>query len=278
MRIPYIVAPRGMLVPELIKRRRRLLKSVWLRIMEDGNFRDAAAFHFTSQLEAEQCVRLGFPIKRWIVIANGIDPDTFDVDSEPRPSDRVAQAMNRGPYLLYIGRINWKKGLDRLIASLPMVPHLRLVVAGNDEERYQHRLKEIIKQEDLGNRVKFVGPVYGDDKSALLRKAVALALVSHSENFGNVVLEAMAVGCPVIVSPQVGLAGVVERVRSGVVVEPEPNVLARAIREVWSDQGLRKAMGERGRAVVEAEYHWSTVAEKMERAYREILNGVTDVP
>jgi len=100
-----------------------------------------------------------------------------------------------------------------------------------------------------------------------------LVLPSYSENFGNVVLEAMAVGCPVVVTPEVGAAEIVRESGAGEVVDGDPSVLGPALARLLADRAGRLAMGERGRRVVRERYTWPAVAERMEEVYREILSG-----
>ena len=107
----------------------------------------------------------------------------------------------------------------------------------------------------------------GGDKALLIEQARALVLPSYSENFGNVVLEAMAVATPVVVTPEVGLAAEVESSGAGVVATNDPPVLAAALRALLGDPAKREAMGRAGRAAVEARYSWERVAEQMEEAY-----------
>ena len=115
----------------------------------------------------------------------------------------------RRPYVLFLGRLNWKKGLDRLIPAMEQVTNADLLIAGNDEENYRPELEALARRCGVADRVRFLGPVHGERKWELLSSAQILALPSYSENFGNVVLEAMAVGCAVIVTPEVGMASVV---------------------------------------------------------------------
>ena len=70
----------------------------------------------------------------------------------------------------------------------------------------------------MADRVQFVGPVHGAEKWQLIRAADVFALPSYNENFGNAVLEAMACGVPVVVTPEVGLAGAVRDAGAGLVV------------------------------------------------------------
>jgi glycosyltransferase involved in cell wall biosynthesis len=174
---------------------------------------------------------------------------------------------------LFIGRINWKKGLDRLICALPFVPDCRLVIAGNDEEQYQPGLEILATQKGVHERISFIGPVYGLDKRAILGRATALVLPSYSENFGNVALEGMAAGCPVVVTPEVGAADLVLEAGAGVVLDGSPEKLGRGIADLIADPERGRTMGQRGRDAVVAKYTWEAIAHRMEAVYRMALKG-----
>src|SRR5581483_2356165 len=96
------------------------------------------------------------------------------------------------------------------IEALPKVPDVPLVIAGNDDEGYQPKLAELARSLGVSDRVIFLGPVRDIHKWALYERAELFILPSYSENFGNVVAEAMAMGCPVVVTPEVGIAPLVE--------------------------------------------------------------------
>ena len=252
--VPYVVSPRGMLVPELIRRKSRFVKTAWLALFEKRTLLHASLVHFTSHQEQSDALRVvegSDPKGRaGVVIPNGVE----------LPS---AAEGPRGDELLFLGRINWKKGLDRLIEAMTMLPEARLVVAGNDEENYRASLPH-------ADNVRFIGPVSGDAKADLLRRAAALVLPSYSENFGNVVLEAMAAGTPVVVTPEVGLAEEVARAGAGIVTPNDPPQLAAALRALLADRARAEAMGRAGRVAVEARFTWDRVAAEMEAAYARI--------
>jgi glycosyltransferase involved in cell wall biosynthesis len=113
----------------------------------------------------------------------------------------------------------------------------------------------------------FLGEVDGGDKTALLHHAVALVLPSYSENFGNVVLEAMAAGRPVVVTPEVGLAEVVEAERAGWVVPGDPGALGVALKGVLADPEQGAQRGANGARAARRRFTWPAVAEQMERFY-----------
>lgn len=265
--VPYVMAPRGMLVPELIARRNRLAKTLWLRLLEWRNIAGADAIHFTSELERSDAERLAIPLRRAVVIPNGIDFEELRALGDGSPGPEL------GRYVLYLGRLNWKKGLDRLLRAMCLAPALRAVIAGSDEDGYRASLERLARECEVANRVRFLDPVYGAAKWRLLRGACALVLPSQSENFGNAVLEAMATARPVVVSPNVGLAAAVRDSGCGTVVESEPGVLAAALEQLWRDEPLCRQMGERGRALVEREYGWPNIAGQVERMYRSILEA-----
>jgi glycosyltransferase involved in cell wall biosynthesis len=177
------------------------------------------------------------------------------------------------PFLLFIGRINWKKGLDRLIAALPGIPDCHLVVAGNDEELYQPELEALAATAGVRERMSFIGPVYGQDKSELFRRALMLVLPSYSENFGNVVLEAMAAGCPVAVTPEVGAADIVRESGAGAVLDGDPAKLGAGICTLIADPVALKRIGEKGREFVSLHYTWEAISLQMEAAYRQAITG-----
>lgn len=264
--VPYVVSPRGMLEKELIERKSSFLKASLIGFIEKQTLEGAAAIHVTSRREADEASAFGFDLRRVREIQNGVTLETA-LATTVAPS--IATAIAGDPFVLFLGRINWKKGLDRLIASLPHAGRLRLIIAGNDEEGYRATLAGLADRAGVSDRVQFVGPVTGDDKAALLHACRALALTSYSENFGNVVLEAMAAGRPVVVTPEVGIADLVSAAGAGFVVEGAPEVLGRALTTIATDERLSETMGQRGRHTAE-QYSWPSVAARMEALYMEV--------
>ena len=265
--VPYVVSPRGMLEKDLIERKNRILKSIWIAAIERRNLEHATAIHVTSAREAAQASAFGFDLPRFIQIPNGVDLDRATGAVSPA----VADIVNGPPFVLFVGRINWKKGLDRLVEALRHAPGVRLVIAGNDEEGYQRVLVALANRIGVADRLIFSGRVASADKQALLEGARALVLPSYSENFGNVVLEAMAAGRAVIVTPEVGLADLVHETEAGQVVSGDPITLGGALAEIMRSPDRARQMGERGRCVAHDRFSWSSVAERMETAYRACL-------
>jgi glycosyltransferase involved in cell wall biosynthesis len=256
--VPYVLSPRGMLVPELIRAHGRGRKLAWMLLAERRTIERAATLHATSSLEAADAERMDLPLPPVVVIPNGIDPEPWDGDLGAL--SRPVRALIEGPpFLLFLGRLSWKKGLDRLIPALASLPDTVLAVAGNDEEGIRPGLERL-----ASDRVRFLGPVHGADKAALLHRAAALVLPSRSENFGNVVLESWAAGRPVAVTPEVGLADAVRETGAGIVLDGD---LGQGLRELLAGPARLDEMGRRGAAAVRERYGWDSVAVQMEQVY-----------
>lgn len=153
-----------------------------------------ATFHATSDEERETIFdNIGGNVKV-VVIPNYIElPQQLEREKVPHS------------YFLYVGRINSIKALDCLILGLEKSKLFKqsgynLKMAGPNQDNYQQELERMIVENGLQGRVEFVGNVFGKEKLRLYANAHFSCLLSHSENFGNVVIEALSQGTPVIAS------------------------------------------------------------------------------
>jgi glycosyltransferase involved in cell wall biosynthesis len=265
--VPYIMTPRGMLVRDLINRKNRWIKRLWIELVERKSLAYASGLHVTAELEADELQAMGLAVPATACIPNGVE-----FPAAPAPLSAGPFASLPPGYALFLSRISWKKGLDRLITAWQWVPDLPLVIVGNDDENYQPKLEQLARSLGLAERVKFLGPASDAHKWALYANAEVFILPSHSENFGNVVAEAMAMGCPVIISAQVGIASLVQAGGCGVVCDCEPRELAAVVRAQLSDPQRRRAMGARGKQLVLRKLGWNAVAAQAEQFYCRIID------
>jgi glycosyltransferase involved in cell wall biosynthesis len=264
--VPYVISPRGMLVPELMRRKSRWVKAAWIALIERTNLEAAAAIHATSSVEAGHLSGFGWKLPPIATIPHGVD-DPPPPSAAPLSSD-IAAATAQGPLVLAFGRISWEKGLDRLIAALPQTPTARLVVAGDAADGYAASLVAQARAGGVDGRVTIVARhVEGADKEALFGAARMLAMPSLSENFGIAALEAMRRGVPVLTTPDVGMSEIVRASGAGRVVDVAPASIAAGINAILDDPAGSRAMGEAGRAHVVAHYGWPSVARRMADLY-----------
>jgi glycosyltransferase involved in cell wall biosynthesis len=261
---PYVLAPLGMLDRGLFSKKNRIAKWLWLLLVGRRDIERADAIRVTSRRERERLAEFRFRNDRILELPNGIDPEAVPTGE---PSDPIRETAARTPYFLFLGRISWIKGLDRLIRAVARAPEAVLVVAGNDDEGYLPALRAIVEACGVADRVRFCGAVYDADKRHLLSGCLAMILPSYSENFGNVVLESLAAGRPVIATPEVGASDVVADFGAGLVVEGAPEALAAAMTRFLENPGEADRMGRLGKEAVARHYSWDAIAERIERHY-----------
>ena len=264
-KIPYVISPRGMLVKSLIRQRNAVIKSLWIALIERHNIESASGVHLTAALELKELRAFGFDLPATRVIANGVST-TPDMIPNEGVSEDVACALQNAPFVLNIGRLSWKKNLGSLIRAVATEPRLRLVIAGNDDEGYAKQIHRIVAECGIESRTTVLPRfVSGADKDALLAGATAFALPSLSENFANAVVEAMAAGCPVVVSEGVGLADTVADGEAGIVAQPDQ--FGRALTRLVDEPALRESMAINARRIAAERFGWPFIAAEMEALY-----------
>jgi glycosyltransferase involved in cell wall biosynthesis len=268
--IRYVLSPRGMLVKDLIARRSRLAKSAWIRLIERSNVEQAAALHLTSQLEGTELERFGWQLPRLVVIPNAIDEP---LSANGKIASDVEAIASEKPLVLFLGRLSWKKGLDRLLQAFAQTQSGILAIVGTDDENFSPQLVKLAEDLQIADRIRILPrTIIGFEKERLFAAARLFVLPSYSENFGNTVLEAMRRGVPVVVTPEVGAAEVVRESGAGLVVAGEPEPLSSAIRLLTADLSLARSMGEAGRRHAAQYFNWDHVAVQMEDLYNSLMS------
>lgn len=268
-RVPYVLSPCGALDPYSL-RRRRLIKRLYALAVERRTLAGAARVHFTSALEQRHADRFGTAAPA-VVIPCSVPPGPA-----PAPGQFRAQHPEVGDrrLLLFLGRVHPKKRLD-LVAEVfcrlaPRYPDLHLVVAGPDQGGGA-AVRARLRRAGLLARATFTGLVAGAEKGAALRDSTLFLLPSEEENFGITVLEAMAAGVPVLLSPHVGVGAAVVQSQCGLIVPLEPAAWEDAVSRLLDDAAARAAMGAAGRAAAHREFHRDQVALAMQAVYEAVL-------
>jgi glycosyltransferase involved in cell wall biosynthesis len=259
--IPYIFTPRGMLMRDAIVKKNSFLKKIWISIIEKRNVKDAYKVHATSSLESSDIVdQFKIDYDNIINIPNGVEiPNNLFVQKNKEFSFDV-------PYVLFLGRINWKKGLDRLLRSWVEINDYQLIIAGNDEDGYMKELERMVLELQLSKTVSLIGHVDAG-KWDLYKKADLFILPSYSENFGNVILEAMAMSCPILTTVETGASDIVKKFNCGVVLNKGGANLTEAIKAALSNKENLELMGVNGKVATE-KFGWDTIAREIIKVYR----------
>jgi glycosyltransferase involved in cell wall biosynthesis len=221
------------------------------------------------------------------VIPHGIDPADYGIGAgaaPARPPRRADAAEIRerlgleGPVIAFLGRLLHQKGIDLLIRAMarlgegarPLRPAAVVIGSGPDEAA----LKAMAREAGLAERIRFLPGVPHGGVAALLSCVEILVLPSRSvplwrEQFGRVLIEAMAAGCCVVGARS---GGIPEVIGDAGFVFPEEDVdeLAAALRRLLEDSGLRERLRAAGLERVHAHYTWSAIAARVAALYREL--------
>jgi glycosyltransferase involved in cell wall biosynthesis len=270
--LPYILRPLGTLDPADLQKKRQL-KNLYAALLERPNLAGAAAVHFTSDQEAKISDRFG-TITQDLVIPLGVTLPEITQPISIRekfgiPSDR--------PLLLFMSRIDPKKGLDLLIPALETLAKeqdFQFVLAGANPQdpEFEAKIHDQIQQSGLRDRTILTGFVSGSEKTALLQAADLFVLPSYYENFGIAVAESMAAATPVVISDQVHIWQDVQQAQAGWVTSCEVEALANTLRIALSDRSEQQRRGKCAQQYAEQYYSWGAIADQMIQAYTQILN------
>lgn len=192
--IPFIITCHGMYEPWLWSQG-TLKKNLYFKHIVKSAFSKANYLHAITTNEANEINAL-FPTTPIVEIPNLIDSNQA-IKSEYNSKEK---------YILYLGRLDPKKGIDLLIRAFAEIEpkDFKLKIAGNFNN-YKQELDTLVKTFKLENKVEFLGLVSGEDKIELFKNAFVFAAPSHSEVVGMVNLEAAIYKTPVITTFQTGL-------------------------------------------------------------------------
>jgi glycosyltransferase involved in cell wall biosynthesis len=257
---PLFYHQRGMFLPPHLGHR-RVKKQIYLELFEKPALRRASALIALTDAEREAFRGLGLsaPCE---VIPNGVHV--------PAPAgDAAARALARwgippeSPVILFLGRMQPGKGADELIDAFTRVrrehPGATLVMAGTDRDNLAARRART-------EGILFTGFVTGADKSDLLERAAVFCLPSDGEGLSNAMLEALAHGTAVMLSPGCNFPDA-EAAGAGVTVPKDAAAMAEALTRLLADRDRLRLMGRAGRRLVEARYSWDVVIERLLDVY-----------
>jgi glycosyltransferase involved in cell wall biosynthesis len=273
---PYVTTLNGMLDPWALN------NSYWKKkiasiLYENRSLARAECIQVNSKPEFAVARKFGLrnPI---CLIPNGVRiPDL----KEAIPLDKqslVQRLKSRGhKVLLYLGRLHPKKGLTQLLPAFHRMhgefDEWVLVIAGWDQFGHAEDLRRLAESLGLEKRVIFLGPQYGAAKDLCFRLADAFILPSYSEGLPMAVLEAWAYGKPVLITPACNLeVGYVTG--AAISIEPASASVEGGLRRMFEMPEIERIqMGSNGRALVEKNFSWLSVAQNLRSVYNWLLTG-----
>jgi len=271
--VPYILQPHGTLDP-FLRRRHFIRKWIAQLCYENRNIRGADAILFNSDEER----RLALPVtgaRPSLVVHLGLHLDQYRQLPAPGSFRAKHPELEGKTFLLFLSRINFKKGLDLAVDAFARLLQARkdihLVIAGPDTEGYEKTIRQRCQKAGTMPYITFAGMLSESDKRAALVDADLFVLPSYSENFGVTILEALICGTPVLISDRVNIWRDIVDAGAGEAVPCHVGDISKAMQSLLANRDRLHHMGERGKLLVEQKFSWESVARAQEEAYQSIL-------
>jgi glycosyltransferase involved in cell wall biosynthesis len=221
--------------------------------------------------EAKYLTSVGAKFEKISVIPNGVDTDLFS-----RRTDGYSFREKYGivgNIILFVGRLSKVKGLNYLIDAMPEIlketPDAILVIVGSDFG-VKTELRRRVKQLYIEKKVLFTGPLFGDELVDSYAASDLFVLPSIVESFGLVLLEAMAMGKPVVATNLGAARNLIQNGVEGLTVKPRrPDQIAKAVISLLKDRNLASKMGDINRKIA-SRYSWDNITQAISQVYRKL--------
>lgn len=268
--VPYLTMPRGLLSPWAL-RYKGFKKRVYWMLLAERIVRNSAALVALARQELEDIRAVHLNVPTHIIPNGAFVEEMSSVDLEGSPG-RAAE----GPYILFLGRIHAKKGLDILMPAFERIaqtdPALSLVIAGTVDEGYSRAFEGLLAANTARGRIRLVGNVSGVEKARWLAGASVFALTSYSEGLPVAVLEALSAGVPVVITPGCNLPEVAAA-EAGIEVQADVASAAEALARLARDPDLRSKMGSNARKLAHERFSWDGVARRVIEVCQSVTTG-----
>jgi glycosyltransferase involved in cell wall biosynthesis len=275
-RVPYVIPLHGQLLPTALKHR-HIKKRLYLALAGGVYLNRAAALHCTTWTEAQAAAKLGLDTHSFVV------PNALDVKTLARPLQAAHFKTKLGiraddRVVLFLGRLHRVKRPEIALQAFAAMglPDVHLVYAGADEEHLESKLRSLARALRCADRVHFAGLLDSTGVRQVLAETDLLMMPSEMESFGMSAAEAMAAGVPVLLSHGVALGHWVEEAQAGRVVSGTADAFAQAGRALLSEPALLRAMGERGRELVQRRFAPANIAKQFLTECESIVGRVQD--
>ena len=271
-KVPYFYQQRGVFDPARM-RVRGIKKKVFFRLREAGVIDNAAGLIALTQQEVESYRGLGCRNEIYL-IPNGIDvPEAEQLVNSRTELSKFSLDPARST-IIFLGRVNSQKGVqilfDAFLLARKSRRDLQLLIAGPDEDGIGQAVARQAHAGGVASDVKVIGHVDGIVKRRLLAESQLFCLPSNAEGFSMAVLESLAVGTPVLLTPGCNF----QEVESAGVGE----VVGRNVKELAAGLGRTAFVcdesdgnRQRVRDFVRKNYHWDKVTDSLEKAYEQAL-------
>ena len=261
---PYIVTPRGMLEDWALKQS-YFKKAIYYFFIEKYHLRNAVCLRATSKMEMNTFRKLGF---KNIII------NVFNSIKIPKLNLNKKIKSKKKKRILFLSRIHEKKGISELLNAWKYIferyADWELVICGYDKDGYKQKMIKLSNKLKL-DRVIWKDFVMGKEKDDLFKSSDLFILLSHSENFGLAIAEALSFGLPVITTYNTPWKNL-NKYKCGWCIDLKMKKIVKTLETAMSLNNKQKlSMGKRGRAWVIRDFSDQSIGIKMQSVYNWIL-------
>ena len=278
-KIPVVVTPHAQLMPFTMARN-TLQKNIYDTLIECPMLARANAVHFVSQVERHDSAYANIFANKSVVVPIGMNraqwndlaPQTIDaLDNTPNNSPN-----NAHPLIAFFGYLSYRKGLDLLIDALPAIlarqPNARLVIAGGDSDHILPELQQRANTLGASNNITWLPNITRPQARWLLERADCFALPSRAESFSIGILEALALGTPVVASRE-STWDALQQQGFGFNCSLTAHSVAQCILQMLdTDRATRQQQRPVIAARIQSEFTWDICGTKMLDLYRQLIN------
>jgi glycosyltransferase involved in cell wall biosynthesis len=270
--IPYVITPRGMLEPWALSYK-AWKKRFYYALFEKPALDRASAIQMLSSSEAKHIESLKLKAPN-IIIPNGVHRNNFEPLEDSQLFYQKFPETKNKQLILFLGRIDPKKGLDLLANAMGKIHHkfsqAHLIVAGSDNIGFLPKVKQYFSDAGCLAKVTFTGLLTGELKYSALSAADIYVAPSYSEGFSMSVLEGMASGLPCVITTGCNFPEAAET-RSVYLADINADAIANELAKCLSNTEEAMAIGDRARKLIFDNYTWEQIAIKMIGTYQKII-------
>jgi glycosyltransferase involved in cell wall biosynthesis len=271
-RVPLIIGPHGSFIKSL-QPSLSLRKKIFWHFFLKKSLSRASALHFTTVQERRHSLDLLNNFKSF-VIPNSLDCNYFRPLKKSRHPFRERYGIpSNVPLIITVGRAVVNKRIDLLIRSLSAVPEINLLIVGPEPGDVRRQWEDLAEKLQLSRRIFWAGYLQGEELLAAYSAADIFSLISSGENFGMVVVEAMACGLPVLLNPEIGVCDELRNKQGVLVVDQDSDRIGDALTYFVRHRLSWASWRKNCRQVAKEIFAHDKVAGLMTQACEDVLTG-----
>ena len=260
--VKVIISPRGMLCDYIFNGNNHFIKKC-IHVLLGKSLLKRSRFHATAIMEYDECEKL-IPGWEGFIVPNILPLNGPPVEKKPNDIFTIA----------FLSRIDPKKGLEFVFEAMSKLrTDVKLKIFGTGNAEYIDELKQLAKDIKIESKIEWMEWQSSSTKFQQLMEADICILTSYNENFGNVIVESLYMGTPVLITDLVGLSSFVKNNDLGWVVPLDINIITNTILQATLDTEKRDRINKTSRQIIEDNFAQEILIDEYIKQYQLLLNN-----